>query len=670
MANPAADDLFACWLGRSAPAIPVTSVRGLLEAIRQHDLVTTAQLFTLMQEDARGRYAGPRSLAGDLIKRGWVTVYQVNLLLQGRGDDLLLGPYLLLERLGEGGTGQVFKARHVRMNRIVALKVIRRDLVADNDALGRFYREIQVVSQLAHPNLVHAFDAGPAGATHFLAMEYVDGVDLARLVKEHGPLPVAKACSYIRQTALALQQIHQHGLVHRDIKPQNLLLASGGRKSPEPPGANVPGSPGVVKLLDLGLARLQESVHGKSTTHLPDGRSLTTLTLAGPVTIGTVDYMAPEQALDFHQVDIRADIYSLGCTFWFLLTGKPPFPGGTLAQKLMKHQQAELPPLHEQRPGLPAALEPLLKQMLAKRPEDRFRTPAELVRMLDTIPVDPASPSPKPGLLNLVAAFSSPPRLILAGGGLLLAGLLALCLIFPLTGTTESSLPGPDRIEPPGPVAKSTGPAVGLPTAPAGKSIRMVLQGPRLVRDALIDPQEPDRKFGAVASDNRLRKSESSTALLIYFDLQKAGLTRAVKIDKATLTFHVWDPHNNARTKVGVVLVKTPWDSDVTWNQPAAGRRWQGGGGVSASDAGAILGHVVVQPLADPDIADPPIPYRLDITRAVQHWVNDPSSNCGLALLPVDDRAVDDGNQSRFQVHASEHHRVQYTPALSIEMTR
>src|SRR5262249_30283306 len=150
-----------------------------------------------------------RALARELMQRGWLTAYQANQLLQGRGGDLIVGPYLIVERLGEGGAGQVFKARHRKMDRVVALKIIRKEQLADSEIVGRFYREIQVLSQLDHPHIVHAYDAGPAGNLHFLAMEFVEGTDLGKLVKQGGPMPVQQACAYIRQAALGLQHAHE-----------------------------------------------------------------------------------------------------------------------------------------------------------------------------------------------------------------------------------------------------------------------------------------------------------------------------------------------------------------------------------------------------------------------------------------------------------------------------
>ena len=196
-------------------------------------------------------FPAPRALAGELIRRGWLTPYQVNQLLQGRGRDLLLGSYVLLERLGEGGMGQVFKARNWKLGRVVALKLIRKERLDNPDAVRRFQREIRAAAQLDHPNIVRAFDADEVDGTHLLVMEYVEGTDLAKLVKKDGPLPVDKACDYCRQAALGLQHAYERGLVHRDIKPHNLLLTPGG----------------VVKILDMGLARLDRRRRRRGEQH-------------------------------------------------------------------------------------------------------------------------------------------------------------------------------------------------------------------------------------------------------------------------------------------------------------------------------------------------------------------------------------------------------------------
>jgi serine/threonine protein kinase len=352
----------------------ISSVANLVGVLRQARLLSPPQLDELSRE-LLGRFPQPRPLAQELLQRGWLTPFQLNQIFMGRAKDLVLGPYIILERLGEGAVGYVYKARHQHMQRVVAMKVIRKELLTDQEVVGRFYREIHAVSQLVHPNVITAYDAGPAGQTHFFAMEYVEGIDLVRLTKETGPLPVDQACDYIRQAALGLQHIHERGLVHRDIKPSNLLVAQSPGKASSvtqlmPPAGSPPGSSrwGLVKILDLGLARLTEPVNGAAQSPL---------TVAGGGLRGTADYLAPEQAIDFHMADIRSDIYSLGCAFYFLLTGRPPFDGGTLAQKLMKHQREAPPSVGKLTRNLPRRLPMVLARMMAKKPSDRFQNPAE-----------------------------------------------------------------------------------------------------------------------------------------------------------------------------------------------------------------------------------------------------------------------------------------------------
>jgi serine/threonine-protein kinase len=354
-----------------------SSTATLTEALRQTPLLSDAQRQELVR-DLQPRCTDVRSLARALIARGWLTTYQINQLSQGRGAELVLGPYVLLERLGEGGTGQVFKARHVHMNRIVALKLIRAECLTDREVVGRFQREVQLISTLTHPHVVHAYDAGPVGPNYFLVMEYVEGIDLARLVRKQGALSVPQSCEYIRQAALGLQHIHERNLIHRDIKPSNLFITGLGQPGvPRPPGDPVGDSPwGVLKILDLGLARLQRPVNGEVTGDLTNTNNMT---------LGTLDYMAPEQAIDFHRADIRADIYSLGCSFYQLLTGQPPFPGGTMAQKLLRHQQAEPPPMERFRPDVPAPVVSVLKRMMAKKVGERYQTPGDVARLLNAL---------------------------------------------------------------------------------------------------------------------------------------------------------------------------------------------------------------------------------------------------------------------------------------------
>jgi len=351
----------------SAPATaPVISLE---ETLRSQQLLPAPQL-TELERGLSRRYPQPLELARELLRRGWLTPYQANLLLQGRGRDLGVGPYIILERLGEGGAGQVFKARHQQKGGVVALKVIRKELLADAETCARFRREIQVLSQLDHPNIVRALDAGSSGGTLYLALEFVEGSDLGRMVKQCGPLPVLQACAYMRQAALGLQHAHERGLVHRDIKPHNLIMSL---------------RDGLIKVADLGLARLPRLNHLPAADHTAGTGTLT----PNNALIGTPDYMAPEQAIEFHSADIRADIYSLGCTFYYLLTGQPPFPGGTLAQTLLRHQQAAPPAIDKLRGDLMPGLGAVLARMLAKRPEDRYQTPAAVATALGSLSEQP-----------------------------------------------------------------------------------------------------------------------------------------------------------------------------------------------------------------------------------------------------------------------------------------
>jgi WD40 repeat protein/serine/threonine protein kinase len=323
----------------------------------------------------------PRALGRLLLQRGLLTRFQINLVAQGRGKDLLVGPYVVLDRLGEGGMGQVYKAQHRHMHRVVALKLIRRERLRSPEAVKRFYQEVQAAAQLHHANIVLAYDANQVGNTHYLAMEYVEGQDLAQLVRDNGPLPVAQACDYIRQAAVGLQHAFERGMVHRDVKPHNLLVtAVPGGKAP----AAGPGSWGLVKVLDMGLARLQG----------PAGQDLA-LTATGTV-IGTPDYLAPEQALDSRAADIRSDLYSLGCTFYFLLTAVAPFQAESLTQLLLKHQMEEPVPVEQRRPDVPEEVQEIIRALIAKRPEDRFQTPAELAAALEPYCTGGGTAAPRP----------------------------------------------------------------------------------------------------------------------------------------------------------------------------------------------------------------------------------------------------------------------------------
>lgn len=268
-----------------------------------------------------------------------------------------LGPYQLLAKLGEGGMGAVFKARHEHLDKIVAIKVLSKKALQDSAAVARFRREMKAVGALHHPNIVGAHDAGEQQGVHFLVMEYVAGRDLSTLVKQNGPVTVAQAISYMQQAAKGLAFAHGKNIVHRDIKPANLLVD--GEET--------------IKILDLGLARLDD---GGATGAAANVEANQGLTQTGQV-MGTVDYMAPEQAFDTHRADAKADVYSLGCTLFRILTGKNAYGGDTVVQKILAHREHPIPSLIERRPEVPAALDAIYRRMMTKQPEQR-PTMAEL----------------------------------------------------------------------------------------------------------------------------------------------------------------------------------------------------------------------------------------------------------------------------------------------------
>jgi len=309
-----------------------------------------------------------QQLAQALARQGKLTWYQAALVNQGKADQLVLGNYVLLDKIGEGGFGSVFKARHRRMQRVVALKVLLPELMRDGHALERFQREVQAAAKLSHPNIVTAYDADEARGMHFLAMEFVDGPDLGRLVKKEGALPPERALHYVVQAAGGLAHAHAAGIVHRDVKPSNLLLDKSG----------------VVKVSDLGLARVVQPERGSGPDPLTATRNI----------MGTVDFMAPEQALNTKTADHRADIYSLGCTLYVLLTARPVYAGDSALQIVLAHREQPIPQL----PAHCASWQRILAGMMAKRVEDRYpsmaKVIAELQRQASATSAGPGTPGP------------------------------------------------------------------------------------------------------------------------------------------------------------------------------------------------------------------------------------------------------------------------------------
>lgn len=353
----------------------IESVDTLLAVLRRTQLFAPDQVDEVARE-LGPHYDDPQALAEHLVQIEWLTPYQFEKLFAGEWELLAIGPYTLLDRLGEGGVSEVYKAWDTLRGQVVALKVLRQHLTAQHEAVRQFQRELQAMPRLNHPNVIRTYEAHQLGAVHYFAMEYVEGMDLEKYVQTVGPLPVEIAADYVRQVAQGLQHAHQFGLVHRDVKPANLFLinpplpvaASAGslRRGPDP----------VVKILDWGLARIQLSAD--------EAREVDVAELGSEkgVLIGTADYVSPEQARDATIVDTRGDIYGLGCTFVYLLTGQPPFPSRTLMQKLMQHQQAPPPSVRSLRPDVPEELDHLIQKMMAKMPADRFQIPLLVIAPL------------------------------------------------------------------------------------------------------------------------------------------------------------------------------------------------------------------------------------------------------------------------------------------------
>jgi serine/threonine protein kinase len=331
-----------------------------LDSLRKSQLLTEKSLDAwLGRANREGRM--PKSdadVAARMVQQRVLTTFQAKQLLAGRYRNFVIrGKYRVLDILGAGGAGGVFLCEHIGMKRLVALKMIPPGKL-DDELLRRFQREAAMGS-LVHPNLVHALDCDHDGQLYFLVMEYVDGMDLLRLVTKHGPLDFTRATNYIAQAAGGLAFAHAAGWIHRDVKPSNLLVDRKGR----------------IRITDMGVARLTDDAGDELTRQVEDQRGAQTV-------LGSIDFMSPEQAFDSHEVDVRTDVYGLGATLYFLVSGKSPLPPGALPEKMLHLQRRAPTAVRVLRSDIPADLEAVLQRMMARRPELRYETPADAAQAL------------------------------------------------------------------------------------------------------------------------------------------------------------------------------------------------------------------------------------------------------------------------------------------------
>jgi len=425
---------------------PVKSVEEFLSLVRRSGLVDEPRLAAVVEPWAGHAGLPPEPLLEALVAAGLLTRWQIDQLLKGKYKGFLLGKYRLLKLLGSGGMSSVYLAEHVALRSKAAVKVLPRKRVSQTSYLERFEQEARLAARLNHPNIIRTFDLDTAGAVHYIAMEYVEGTDLHAKVKREGPLPVRQAADYIRQAATGLEYAHEEGLVHRDVKPANLMLDVRG----------------TIKVLDLGLALAVAGDDGDSSLTREHNEKV----------LGTADYLAPEQATDSHKADARSDIYSLGCTLYYLLVGSAPFAAGNAAARMQAHLHKPAPNLLERRPDVPIAIADLFFRMVAKQPEARPQSArdvaASLAAWLDstgqgTAPVrleGPRRPLPRrPVTAPPDATTSGGPR---GGSGVGSSSILSAAPASGIGGAGTQAAPsaGP----PPPAQATVASPAAGAPT--------------------------------------------------------------------------------------------------------------------------------------------------------------------------------------------------------------
>jgi serine/threonine protein kinase len=421
---------------------PPATTDELVQRLRRSGLVPVPEMDAFVAELPGG--LAPQDVLDRMVADRMLTPFQADRLAVGKYKGFLLGGYVILDKIGSGGMGQVYLAEHANMRRLVAVKVMPAGIVAEDAvARERFLREARAAAVLNHPNIVRVFDLNREGGLPYLVMEYIDGLSLQALVTASGPVAPGAAADYARQVALGLHHAHEKGMVHRDIKPGNVLVDRHG----------------VARLLDLGLVRNLQDIDTRLTSQF-GGQSI----------LGTADYLAPEQAIDSSKVDTRADVYSLGATLYFLLAGHPMFPEGRTAQKLMWQQWKDPPPIRELKPDVPDGLAEAVHKAVAKKPEDRYQTPQEMADALLPFAVGPAAPDP--GLIP------DPPtrRWSQRGGG---------------EAATPARVPAARPRTPAAPVAAQATPMARLPDPVWGSGVRRAAEVSRPSRAVSVPAPKP-----------------------------------------------------------------------------------------------------------------------------------------------------------------------------------
>lgn len=358
------------------------SVGQFLELLRRSGLVESQRLDEALaeieSEAAEEQLDDVRYVSSQLVKRYLLTVWHVRQLLKGRYKGFFLRQYKILGHLGSGGMSTVYLAEHSLMQRRVAVKVLPRKRREKSIYLERFIREAQAIASLDHPNIVRAYDFDQEGDIHYIVMEYFPGSNLQEIIEKEGKIPFSRIVNILRQVADALAHAHEIGVVHRDVKPSNILV----------------NTQGDAKILDLGLALLDEKLYEGRITHIQENTIL-----------GTADYVAPEQAIDSHNVDARADIYALGGVLYFCLTGHPPFPDGSVSRRLLAHQQREPASILIDRPETPEDLVNICKKMMSKKPEERQQSAMDVATDLENWLIEHGYAEPTEFISPALSAF-------------------------------------------------------------------------------------------------------------------------------------------------------------------------------------------------------------------------------------------------------------------------